>query len=67
MFYLNKHWKRSIKDDLKLKDIPDFRTALRHYIDALYNDPTPDSVEKAYKELKELVPDIDTKIDLKVI
>lgn len=66
MFYFNKPWKRNIKQDLKL-EVHDFRTALRNYIDVLYTDPDPESLKKAYKELKTLMPDIEDKLKLKVL
>lgn len=66
MFCFNKPWKRNVKENLKL-EIHDFRAALRNYINILYTDPDSESLKQAYKELKSLMPDIEDKIDLKVL
>jgi len=62
-------WCRSAKKEVEAglkpastKHTHILREALRNYIDVLYNNPNPESLEKAYKELKELSPGIENEI-----
>ena len=66
MFCLKKVWKRTTKESSH-KEHHDLRHALRNYIDILYSDPNPEALKEAYKELKSLMPDIEEKINLKVL
>jgi hypothetical protein len=54
--------KKEVKAGLKPASTHVLREALRNYIDVLYNNPNPESLEKAYKELKELSPGIENEI-----
>lgn len=55
-------WCRSTKKEVRVGTTHLLRDALRNYIDVLYNNPNPDLLEKAYKEIKDLSPEIDREI-----